>query len=82
MKKHYPLVKSPQPKMVVSVISDNIPENFASSIPYQDLETELKQELGKNIILPKDPEENGLFYQYATDGQNYYVSAFLYHSKP
>ena len=79
---HYPLVKEPQAKMVVSIISDNIPSNFPLSIPYKKLEFELQKTLGNRAVLPKDPEDKGLFYQYATDGQNFYVSAFLYHKKP
>jgi hypothetical protein len=80
----YPLQSEPKPDLVVSVISKSVPKEIKSSAAYKTLEEELEQVLGREINLPFDPEdgENWRFYQYATDGQVYYVSAFLYHAKP
>ena len=71
---HYPLVKAPQVKIVVSVIADKH-EFKQKSVPYQDLEKEMRGVLGGAFVLPKDPD--GRPYQYASDGQHYYVSTFL-----
>ena len=71
---HYPLVKTPQVKIVVSVIADKH-EFKQKSVAYKDLEKDMRSVLGGTFVLPKDPD--GRPYQYATDGQVYYVSTFL-----
>lgn len=79
---HYPWVKEPQLETINIFISDNIPPQLPPSAPYQMLEAELQNTLGSEAVLPKDPEDNGLLYQYATNGRNYYVAAYIYHKKP
>jgi hypothetical protein len=78
---HYPLVKEPQSEMINVFISDNIPEFYPPSPPYQSLEAELQKTLGEDVVLPKDPSEDGRPYQYATNGANFYVAAILFHKK-
>jgi hypothetical protein len=79
---HYPWVKEQQLEIVNIFISDNIPDNYPTSAPYQLLEAELQGTLGTDAVLPKDPADDGIPYQYATDGLNYYVAAYLYDARP
>ena len=79
---HYPLLDQPQAEVLNVFISDNIPSHFPSGPSYKLLEAELQKSLGTDAVLPRDPEDNGLLYQYATDGTSYYVAAYLYHNKP
>ena len=79
---HYPWVKEPQVEVVNIFISDNIPENYPPSPSHQLLEAELQGTLGPDAILPKDPAYDGIPYQYATDGEKYYVAAYLYDARP
>ena len=79
---HYPWVKEPQAETIYIFISDNIPPSFPPSAPYKLLEAELQKTLGTDAVLPKDPEDDGLLYQYATNGKNYYVAAYLYNTQP
>jgi len=79
---HYPWVEEPQAETINIFISDNIPPNFPPSAPYQLLEAELQKTLGTDAVLPKDPEDDGLLYQYATNGINYFVAAYLYNTQP
>jgi TPR repeat protein/ankyrin repeat protein len=79
---HYPWVKEPQAETINIFISDNIPPNFPPSAPYQLLEAELQKTLGTDAVFPKDPEDDGLLYQYATNGINYFVAAYLYNTQP
>lgn len=80
---HYPLAMEPQAEMTVVGITDFAPTD--PEVEYTRLsllQSELRRELGENIELPRDPDEGkeGVklrIYQYATDGQDYYVSAFL-----
>lgn len=83
--KHYPLLKEPQLPHLETInifISDNIPAHYPTSPPYQMLEAELQKTLGKDAVLPKDPAQDGIPYQYATNGLNYRVAAYLYHKMP
>jgi hypothetical protein len=79
---HYPLVKKHQPESIDIFISDNIPLRYPSNQPYQLLEAELQNTLGIDAVLPKDPAEDGIPYQYSTNGLVYRVAAYLYHEKP
>lgn len=78
---HYPLAgDEPQAVMTVIGITDYQPEEGTAYVPKSKLEDALKEELGKGIELPLDPVEGqqGVelrVYQYATDGQDFYVSA-------
>jgi hypothetical protein len=78
---HYPWVQEPQLETINIFISDNIPEHYPSGAPYQLLEADLQKTLGNDAVLPKDPADDGSPYQYATNGKNYYVAAYLYHSR-
>ena len=80
---HYPLAPDIQDNMTVVGITDHLPQfpgaNFTG---WERLQDELRKELGKNVTLPRDPDdgkqdESWRLYQYATDGQDYYVSAFF-----
>lgn len=80
---HYPLVTEPQANMLVVGISDFAAKNPETPpVSVKVLQDALQKELGNNIELPRDPDEGreGVMlriYQYATDGQSFYVSAFL-----
>lgn len=78
---HYPVVKEHQLEVVHFYISDNVPEHYPAAQPYQTLEAELQKTLGKDAILPKNPDPYGTPYQYATNGENYRVAAYLHHKK-
>ena len=80
--KHYPFVHEPQIEVINILIGDSNLSHFPATVPYQMLESELQQTLGINAVLPKNPDTDGLPYIYATNGQFYYVSAFLFHKKP
>lgn len=79
----YPLATEPQPGMIVVGITDYAAQKpDTPPIPAKNLLEALQKELGDNVELPRDPDdgEQGVllrFYQYATDGQDFYVSAFL-----
>ncbi len=85
---HYPLAgDEPQAVMTSIGITDYMPEEGTPYIPKKKLEDALKETLGKGIELPLDPIEGqqGVqlrIYQYATDGQDFYVSAYLESSTP
>jgi hypothetical protein len=75
---YYPRVHEPQLENVNIVISDYSPRALKSDESYKLLEAELQETLGKDAVLPKDPFDVGIAYQYATNGVFYYVSAFLH----
>ena len=79
----YPLVKEPQEHMATVLLTKHPPRNMPVAFPYIDLENSLRV-IGEDIQLPLDPDdgEDWRFYQYATNGQHYYVSAFLYNPHP
>ncbi len=85
---HYPLAgDEPQAVMTAIGITDYMPEEGTAYIPKKKLEDALKETLGKGIELPLDPAEGqeGIelrIYQYATDGQDFYVSADLEETTP
>ena len=80
---HYPLATAPQADMIVVGLTDYVVANpDTPPIPASKLLSALRKELGDNIDLPRDPDDGRegamlRFYQYATDGQDFYVSAFL-----
>ncbi|MGH1375675.1 MAG: ankyrin repeat domain-containing protein [Alphaproteobacteria bacterium] len=84
IKHHYPLVSEPQKDILSTLISQAPPKKILSHFTPQLLEQELSTVLKRTIPLPRDPKDGDdwRFYQYATDGQNFYVSAFLYNAKP
>ncbi len=81
---HYPLAgDEPQAVMTVVGITGFSPvDETIAYTPKSKLEDALKEVLGKGLELKLDPAEGqqGVelrIYQYATDGQDFYVSAFL-----
>ncbi len=84
LKHRYPLIPEPQKDMLTTLITNNVPKKLKSHFSAEALEETLSDALKRPITLPRDPQdgENWRFYQYATDGQNFYVSAFLYGDKP
>ena len=86
---HYPLAgNEPQAQMTVVGITGYFPEGDNPTFTAKKkLEDALKETLGKGVELRLDPVEGqeGVelrIYQYATDGQDYYVSAYLEESTP
>ncbi|HYD17541.1 MAG TPA: ankyrin repeat domain-containing protein [Patescibacteria group bacterium] len=81
---HYPLADTePQAEMTVVGITDYKSEaQEGSPSPKEKLEAELKKVLGNGVELHLDPIEGKQgqelrIYQYATDGQDFWVSADL-----
>ncbi len=79
---HYPLVAEPQEEMQLVSITGFHSASEPPSLTWEQLEQELAKELGTGIKLKFDPSEGKQgeelrIYQYATDGQDYYVSAML-----
>jgi len=78
---YYPLSKIPQHNMIQVSLSDDPQHMHPGAIQRSVFIEELQSILGKNIQVPTDPQKTfqpfPRVYQYAFDGKDYYVSAFL-----
>lgn len=77
---HYPLLAEPQPEMLNVPITNYRAQSAPEVYDWRKLELEISKALATDIKIPRDPTEGKAgtelrIYQYATDGQDYYISA-------
>ncbi len=76
---HYPFAKGPQGKLVdvgITKKKSYHPYDFG----HKQFLGELRRVLGNSVTLPFDPDNR--VYQYASNGQNYWVSTYMFHESP
>uniref|UniRef100_UPI004057192C hypothetical protein n=1 Tax=Candidatus Electronema sp. TaxID=2698783 RepID=UPI004057192C len=86
---HYPLVRSDEIEQYVHIATDGQKKYIQGAPPEKhvvtdcaDLDQELKRVLGKDIVIPKDPQKVPMnkpnFYIYMTRGKDYWLAVHLH----